>query len=525
VLAAALAAGAADLPARVPLEAALRLALERSPRMAGARADLEQARGAQAEGSLLIRGDPELSGEYLSQLLYGREATRKWRVEGALPLEVAGQQWLRAEATRSAAQAAEEALAAAAAGVRAEVVTAYAHLHAAEQEAVLWRAAEDLARRLSAAADRRLEKGDVSEVDAAILQADALRFMARASAAEQALSAARLQLTGAVGAELPREVLAAGPVPAPAAPLLEARPVDSLPAVRAAARRAKAAEADLALAWRELVPDVTVHLGMEQGTALVELPGLEGHRVSAESEIAVKLSVPLPLFNWRSARRSAAEAQVRRAAAELESARALAAQAMAQGRRRAELALALDASYAAAVPRANRALEDVERAYQAGQLNLAEYQVRRDALYQVRLEAIAAERERAVAVAELERDTTEEGSGDLHALSTGRPGGGAADHLRLRPRPRGTRGRAGRAGHHEDDLHLGGRHLRRLQPALRAGGEGHLHRGRAPGLHRLPLRLPHQRAGPAGHPGHRAARGWTALHPLPGDRGRRRVPE
>lgn len=399
----AAAAGAAEAPARVSLESAVRLALQRSPRMAAARADLEQARGARAEGGLWIRGDPEFSGEYLSQQLYEREATRKWRVEAALPLEVAGQQWLRSEVTRSASLAAEESLAAAEADVRAWVVKAYAHLYAAEQEAVLWKAAEELARRLSAAAERRLEKGDVSEVDAAILHADALRFLARASAAEQALGAARLQLTGAVGAELPRDVLAAGSVPAPAQGPAAAPPADSLAVTRAAAQRAAAAGADRALAFRELFPDVTVHVGVEQGTALVELPGLEGHRVSAEREVTLKLSMPLPLFNWRSARRSAAEAEAMRATAELEAVRALAAQAIAQGRRRVELALAVDASYAAALPRSVRALEHVERAYQSGQLNLAEYQLRRDALHQVRLEAIAAERERAVAVAELER--------------------------------------------------------------------------------------------------------------------------
>ncbi|MBI3181012.1 MAG: TolC family protein [Myxococcales bacterium] len=395
-----LSAGAAR-PESLSLAAAIDLADRNSPALASARAEVDAARGAVAQAQLRLQANPAIELEYASDAFTTGAGDQRLHAMVRQEVEVAGQPSARRRAAVLGLEAAEARLSQVRADVRAEVTHAYARVHSLQRRLALARGVEKLAVAVAEAALRRLKEGDVSEVDAAILAADAARFRAQMRSASVEIEAARRDLGVAVGWSLPPD-LVVDDIPEPPAALPAAEPaIESLAGVATELRAAAARREELSLVRLERLPTPSLAIGYEREASPIGPPSLGQAHV--DHLIVARVEVPIPLWNRR-------DGEIARAAAALDSAQAKARAALlvagAQvraARTSASLALEVERSFAEVLPRAEKALGIVEEAFRVGQLGLAEYRVRRDALYQAQVDAIEAQLERVRAVSELQR--------------------------------------------------------------------------------------------------------------------------
>lgn len=342
---------AAALAEPLSFDAAVREALDHGSAAYSADARREVALGeARTTGALLA--NPTASAE--------RELDRT-RIAGRLPIPLAGQPIARARAgaaLRDAAEAqgdAERVRAGLAAG------RAYLDVERTQQLAVL---AADSLRLAERSRDAALKLGsveEVSEVDAATLQAFAARAVQDATIAEQDALRARLALEVALGREPTGELRAAG-----WPDLIAPDRVDpaALPDVVVAAERADAARALRTLAVMNLVPQPVVTGGVEQDA------GRTGAIVGVEVE------VPIFAPGLGSARTARGRADL--AEAEADAARRGAAADWTAAL--AEVDAAGTAYETSRIEGLRPALEAIARAWETGEYSLTEYVTRRDVL-------------------------------------------------------------------------------------------------------------------------------------------------
>ena len=76
---------------------AVALARRQAPEVQAVRAGVEAARGRRVQAGLLLRANPELSGEWADDRLGGNEGERRIGVELSQAIEIAGQPGLRAK--------------------------------------------------------------------------------------------------------------------------------------------------------------------------------------------------------------------------------------------------------------------------------------------------------------------------------------------------------------------------------------------------------------------------------------------
>jgi cobalt-zinc-cadmium efflux system outer membrane protein len=167
---------------------------------------------------------------------------------------------------------------------------------------------------------------------------------------------------------------------------LEARA--ELPELEQARAEAEAAQAEVDLLRRERFPDPTVSFGYEQEKRFEEHAG--GADLHTASMVVARLSVPLPLWNRNQgelaaarARHAAREAEREGREREVEAERVSALESH-------EAARTAEAALTAALPGVERNLSLVQRAYEAGELNLDALLLARDRAYAARGEAIDA---------------------------------------------------------------------------------------------------------------------------------------
>ncbi len=251
------------------------------------------------------------------------------------------------------------------------------------------------ARDLEAAAQARLDAGDVPAADVQVARAARLRAEAEADAIAADQAAASVALATALGWDPEVELVADGELPAPTSPppLADLQPqLARHPEARAAAAVLAAAEADLALVARERRPGLALD---------VEYDGLVRGGVD---DFRASLLIDLPLFGRGAARSTAARAQIAVAAAD--------------GRARTQqLAGALVLAHrlaAAAAARARRLADDVlpaqvsaqalaGEAYREGAADLSSALVASRELLAVQAEVIEATHAAAMARAALTR--------------------------------------------------------------------------------------------------------------------------
>jgi outer membrane protein TolC len=300
---------------------------------------------------------------------------------------------------RSTVQATVE-LELARAEAKADATVAYARLWTTEKRLETARAAQKLAATLAQAAELRLSRGDVSEVDAALLVADAARLSADAQAVALEREEAVRTLALVVGGHLPDELGTTQPVPPPERVPAAAEPFDALVLVRDRAE-VEAAEAAVRAEERAAFPHLGLSVTYEKEQSSIDSP--VGHLHHRAQMLGARLSIPLPLWNHRRAEVARAQAEAERSRAHAAASQRTYALRRSVAVRRAQTALENERALTATNDRTDRALVTVQRALEQGQLNLGEFLLKRDALLQAKLAVLSAQLERVIAVAELER--------------------------------------------------------------------------------------------------------------------------
>lgn len=381
--------GGARADDRLTLERAVERALATDAELRGAAAEVRAARARLDQSSAPLAANPALSAGIGPR--DGGEGGRTVDYELALsqPIEIAGQRGARVAAARAALGAAEARLSAARARVRTEVRALLARAVASRMRAELAAEAERLAELAAAAAEKRLQAGDVAriEVDSARLERGRAARARLEADQERAAALAELELALGVEAGTPLELAfqlggdggAAGPGPE----TLVRQAIDARGDLAAARLDLDAAKAEARLAARSAVPTPAL--------------GVSFAREERADVVLGTLSVDLPLFARNQAERGAASARVDQASAALGALERRVAQEvrLAAGRvGAARTALAsFDPGTLAAL---DQNLATVARAYESGQIDFLRYQL-------LRREALEARRDRVDALEALDR--------------------------------------------------------------------------------------------------------------------------
>jgi cobalt-zinc-cadmium efflux system outer membrane protein len=254
----------AGVPQAVDLDAVLRLALERSPRIA-----LEQAGVAQAEAERVAAGaypNPVVS--------YGRlrpsggqatlfEGSRQEDVGVGIPLLVAGQRAARIDRAEREIEAARARVAAGASTLAGEAGAAFVALLAAQEIVALRMAAVGEVTRLRDIVAGREVSGAASRYDVARLDVElgGLRAKAQDAQADVADRSGLLATLLGLPGWRPTAVGALAPLPAGAVPQGSPEGVAEIPVVVAAEREEAAARSAIEVARRERWPVPSVNVG------------------------------------------------------------------------------------------------------------------------------------------------------------------------------------------------------------------------------------------------------------------------
>ena len=348
---------------RLDLEAARRMAFERSPAFAAERERLVAARGALREARTYPH-NPQIDLEVPTPRFNGD--SREYEASVVQEIEWAGQPGLRSRAAEFGLGRSGGELADAARELRASVDRAYYAALAADRRVEIAEEALALNERLIAAVRTQLREGEISRLEANLAEVESGRSRALALVARGDALAATLELGHLLGLPLDVEVVLD---PAfPAIPNPETMSPESLVAAALANRpdlnalEAAVAESNtqVRLARREAIPNIT--LG-----ALAER-----QEDDSEGQLGLILGVPFPLWNRNQGVVDQRRADARRAAFERDATRI---------RIRAEVLQALRkyiATAAAAAALESEVLEParetrglLETAYREGKIDLA----------------------------------------------------------------------------------------------------------------------------------------------------------
>lgn len=278
----------------------LRRAVERSPRLAAARADVEKARGRRVQAGLLA--NPTLDLEQVGGRALGSANEQERTVTLGIPVDYAGRRAARvakAEAELRAARAEyENELRTFVASVRKSYGEAVAARRELEGLGALGLIDDGLRRLMEA----RVEQGDAPPLELELLRAESDRLRARSVRAEGRATAALAELQGLAGTDpseplrLQDELLEFVPrsLPSTLAEAVEQALVRRAD-VAAARFNVEAARAQLRLARREGFPDLTAS-GLFR-TNRQSFQGDTTQLVDDQQAFGIALSLTLPLFN------------------------------------------------------------------------------------------------------------------------------------------------------------------------------------------------------------------------------------
>ena len=325
---------------------AVRAALACSPDLASAQADLDTAR-AQLRQDRLLLGNPEVGAS-------ASLTTPKQSLDISQPLSLTGEGWRARTADRAFVEAAALALTRGRLTLARETRGAWALAVVANDRAELATDALTLATQLRDGVEKRKARGDASDLDLRLVRLSEASAAGAWLEARRALDESRENLVRLVGptvARLPKDPLAAAPSPTTA--------VSARSDLAAADARVRAAEAALARARAASFP--AIRLG-----AFVERDG-------ADLAAGPSLGLEIPLWNRNQADIAERTGESRIAQAEADELHAVATVEATQA-----AALASDAETVAALGStallddAHAALTEVDAAYRAGELDLAD---------------------------------------------------------------------------------------------------------------------------------------------------------
>ncbi|MBS0450538.1 MAG: TolC family protein [Proteobacteria bacterium] len=264
------------------LAQALARAESGSPQLSAARLELAANEGSVVQAGVLP--NPELGVE----LEDFQKATRTTTATLSIPLELGGKRAARVSAAERGRALAGAELESTRASVRAATIAAYFELLVAQERVQVAAATHEIATRATTSAQRRVQAGRISPVDATRAQVAQANAALALSEARAALEAARRQLAlqwGADAADFARA--------APANPAMPQRPgldallgrLDESPAMRASR---------LSLEHRRALVDVEVSKGTPDMSLVV---GAKRDNELGRNQAVVGLNIPLPLFD------------------------------------------------------------------------------------------------------------------------------------------------------------------------------------------------------------------------------------
>lgn len=278
------------------------------------------------EAVSVARGLERQAGAFANPLVsYSREQTSDASQSTAQDVITAEQQieWpgvrsARREAARARRTAAEARLAYIERQVAFDVVRAYALALAAERRAYLADTVATAFASAAAVSERRLREGDISGFAARRIRLEAARYAALRADASLQQRTARIALTTMLG-DSARPIQMGALVDAPIVVELSVS-FDSLVALAlstrgdldAAASEIEAARAEVRRASRERIPSLMLTAGTKREESL------GGARLNG---FVAGIAMPLPIWDRRAGAVTAADAEARRRAAELTSAR------------------------------------------------------------------------------------------------------------------------------------------------------------------------------------------------------------
>jgi cobalt-zinc-cadmium efflux system outer membrane protein len=392
---------------RLGIEDAVRIALERNPELASLGAEVPAARARLDGATLLAQRNPEVSLGAGSRRTSG-DRSGDLEVEVTQEVEVFGERAARIDAARAALASAEARYQARRVELAAETRETFARALAAERLLTVAREARELAGTVEAAAARRLEVGEASQIEVNSARVEVGRSAGEVAEAVRRREAALAELRLLTAIDPASDLVLAGEL-APLAPLAlseGAEPSSFLavareqrPDLRAAREDLQAAAAERRLAGREALPKPRL--------------GARFEREGEEDAILGTLSFDLPLLNRNQAGRGVAGARLAQAQRALEAAERRVSQEVRLALARLEAARDAARAFEGEVVRAmEENLRLVATAYQAGKIGLFELLVlRRDAL-DARRGRIRAQEDLVSAEAQLLRALGQEGRRD-----------------------------------------------------------------------------------------------------------------
>lgn len=296
-----------DAPQQLTLDAAVRAAFQRSPRLKMQGAEVLEAKGRLLSARALLH-NPVLGLEAAQRSFQGGTGT-DFALGVSEELELGGQRGQRTDAAKAELKAAEAHFLHDQRMLTAEVNLAFFEAVRARDILEILRQDVDLARTLQNAAQRKLEAGSSTQLDLNLATAELGRAEERFFLAEGAYGETRAvlaEVTGGEPASPPQPVgdlAETASAALPPLPELLANASNHRGDLEALHQTEKALQSRLTLARREGIPNLTVSA----------FYGKEG---SSDTLVGGGLSLPLPIFNRNQGGIAEASAAHQRATAE-----------------------------------------------------------------------------------------------------------------------------------------------------------------------------------------------------------------
>ncbi len=403
-------APAAASAAPLTVDEAVGAAEARNPAIAEAEARVAQARGRRTTAGQRVPSRPELDLGLASDALFARQGEVSFDASLSQELELFGQRGLRLRVATEDVQARTLEADDERRRLRADVQVAFYELMFQEQRGALATEVVDAAARLVESAEQRVTAGDLGDAELQLLRGDLALARAELWSATAEAEVARAALNRLIGADANAGTTAAGDFPSIASDADTKALVDDAvagrPDLAASAREVAATRAEVDLRRRERLPNLTFVAGyaLERGILVGDdfQPALIDEARDTDHLFTVGVSIPLPIFRSNAgeiseARGRAAEAEARQAGIEARVAEEVVAASARRAAARDRIAALDDAVTAVAAT-----LERYERAWTEKHIDLAEYLAIRDRVLAVKITALEARRDGALADAELD---------------------------------------------------------------------------------------------------------------------------